>query len=417
MSGSSESNEELVAGRVNRSNDQTTLWAENKFDSVSIGPFEVEWFRTEFSGPVILLVDVAKDSENEEGEFRPSAPLDGIMGVGWSAEHAGQSGGTGVIGIGGVVAGRGVFGKGGEGGPGVVGDAGGAATGVIGFGGPRSGTGVFGLGSGGERPLRRGRGGIGVHGVGGHALLQPGPDDVPPGIGVFGQGGLILESNTDRLLLGTGVIGVGGGAGDPDMPSVNNAGSAGVFGQGAEAKINTVSIGGSSTSDGPAEPGAGVIGRGGEATGARLPPAAGVIGLAGGHDKPSIIETGDTGVFGRGSTGVRGSGIAGHGVRGLSDTDRGGVFSSEEIAQIQLIPKSIRTRFPEGSSVTPLGVPTSALQQGVVSLPRSGQGGDLMALIDDSRTCTLWFCVRGADGSSPARWAQVLMGPSFDGQA
>jgi hypothetical protein len=114
--------------------DLTTIWAENNFTTVDIGPFEVDWFRTEFGGPVIFLAEVAKDSENEEGEFRPSAPLDGIMGVGWSAEHAGQSGGTGVVGIGGAVGGRGVFGKGGEGGPGVVGDAGGAATGLMGFG-------------------------------------------------------------------------------------------------------------------------------------------------------------------------------------------------------------------------------------------------------------------------------------------
>ena len=37
---------------------------------------------------------------------------------------------------------------------------------------------MFGLGGGGERLLRRGAGGTGVHGVGGVASLQPGPDDV-----------------------------------------------------------------------------------------------------------------------------------------------------------------------------------------------------------------------------------------------
>jgi hypothetical protein len=201
------------------------------------------------------------------------------------------------------------------------------------------------------------------------------------------------------------------------MPDVHNAGSVGVFGQGADAKINTIIDGGTTTSDGPAEPGAGVVGRGGIATGDRLPPAAGVIGLAGGHDKPGIWETGDAGVFGLGSTGIRGIGISGRGVLGKSDIDRGGVFTSEEAAQVQLIPKRIRTRLPEGSAVTPTGISGSALQQGVVSLPKSGQGGDLMALVDDSRICTLWFCVRSGDASSPARWAQVLTGPSFDGQA
>ena len=416
MSGSSESNEDLVAGRVNRANDQTTIWAENRFNTVSIGPFEVESFRVEFGGPVIFLAEVAKDTENE-GEFRPSAPLDGIMGVGWSAEHAGQSGGTGVVGIGGAVRGRGVFGKGGEGRPGVAGDAGGAATGVIGLGGPREGTGVFGLGSGGERLMRRGRGGTGVHGVGGHALIAPGQDDVPPGVGVLGQGGRILEPNRDRILLGTGVIGMGGDADNTVLPVATDCGSAGVFGQGADAKVRQFPDGSGTVSEGPAEPGAGVIGRGGIATGDRLPPAAGVIGLSGGRHKPNIWQTGNAGVFGIGATGVRGIGLDGHGVRGASNIDRSGVFSSQEVAQLQLVPKPVRTQLPEGSPVTARGVAETVLERGDVPLPKSGQAGDLMALVDDSRTCTLWFCVRSGDGSTPARWAQVLLGPTFDGQA
>jgi hypothetical protein len=406
MAGSSESDEDLVAGRVNRSNHQTTIWAENQFDSFSIGPFELDWVRTEFGGPVIFLVEVAKDSA-DEGEFEPSAPLDGIMGVGWSAQQAGQSGGTGVIGIGGAVAGRGVFGRGGEGGPGVTGDAGGAAAGVMGFGGPREGTGVFGLGSGGERLQRRGRGGVGVHGVGGHASVQTGAnDDVLPGAGVFGQGGQFREGNPARLLLGTGVIGVGGDAGNQGLPDRSNAGSAGVFGQGADATV-----------DGPGEPGAGAVGRGGISTDPRIPPAAGVIGLAGGRDKPSIFETRDAGLYGLGSTGVRGVGVAGQGVRGSSDVDRGGAFSSDEVAQIQLIPKGVRTVFPDPATVTPQGISPGDIERRIVSLPKNGQGGDLMALVDDSRTCTLWFCVRSGDGSSPARWAQVLLGAPFDGQS
>jgi uncharacterized protein YjiS (DUF1127 family) len=56
MSGSSESNEDLVAGRVNRANDQTTIWAENRFNTVSIGPFEVESFRVEFGGRFLRAV-------------------------------------------------------------------------------------------------------------------------------------------------------------------------------------------------------------------------------------------------------------------------------------------------------------------------------------------------------------------------
>ena len=250
MSGSDESNDDLVAGRLNRANDQTTIWAENTYTSTGIGPIETGSFRTDFSSQYIFVVEVAKDSD-EDGEFRPSTPIDAIVGIGFSADFAGESGGTGVTGLGGDVGGTGVFAKGGEGGRGLLADAGGDATGVIGLGGPREGTGVFGLGGGGERLLRRGAGGTGVHGVGGVASLQPGPDDVLPGVGVFGQGGLIPDQNTDQLLLGTGVIGVGGDAGNMDMPPTSDAGSVGVFGQGADANVKTiVNDDGSTTFDG-----------------------------------------------------------------------------------------------------------------------------------------------------------------------
>ena len=38
MSGSDESDDDLVAGRVNRANDQTTIWAENRYEETGIGP-------------------------------------------------------------------------------------------------------------------------------------------------------------------------------------------------------------------------------------------------------------------------------------------------------------------------------------------------------------------------------------------
>ena len=41
--------------------------------------------------------------------------------------------------------------------------------------------------------------------------------------------------------------------------------------------------------------------------------------------------------------------------------------------------------------------------------------GDLLALIDKQRQCALWFCVSSGDGGGPAKWAQVLLGPSFNG--
>jgi hypothetical protein len=417
MSGANESNDDLVSGRVNRANDQTTIWAENTYTSTGIGPIETGSFRTDFTSQFIFVVEVAKDSDND-GEFRPSTPVDAIVGIGFSADFAGQSGGTGVTGLGGDVGGTGVFAKGGEGGRGLLADAGGNATGVIGLGGPREGTGVFGLGGGGERLLRRGEGGTGVHGVGGVAHLQPGPDDVLPGVGVFGQGGLIPDQNTDQLLLGTGVIGVGGDAGNMDMPPRSDAGSVGVFGQGADANVKTiVKDDGSTTFDGPAEPGAGVIGRGGVGTGARPQVAAGVIGLAGGQSKPSIAETNSTGVHGHGPTGVRGIGVGGPGVNGASDTNRGGIFASQNIAQIQLTPFRVRTKLPPPGSVTPMAIPLGALREGAASLPKNGQAGDLMTLLDDARLCTLWFCVQAEDSAGPAQWAQVLLGPSFPGQS
>ena len=100
-------------------------------------------------------------------------------------------------------------------------------------------------------------------GVGGHALVQPGPGDVPPGTGVLGQGGRMLEKIVGRLLLGTGVIGVGGDADNKDLPLASEAGSADVFGQGTDAQLKSiVDASGGSVFDGPAEPCAGVIGRG-----------------------------------------------------------------------------------------------------------------------------------------------------------
>lgn len=422
MSGSGESNEDLVAGRVNRANDQTTIWAENRYDAVSILFIDVGEFRVPFSGNVIFKAEAAGNSE-EDGEFKPPAPLDAIVGVGWSAEHNGLSGGTGVVGIGGKVAGVGVRGLGGANATGVLADAGGRAAGVVGLGGPNEGTGVFGLGSGGERLERRGRGGMGVHGVGGLADLnqqpgqpgQPPPPEILPGAGVLGQGGKITDQNEKRLLLGTGVIGIGGAAGDKDMPATADAGSAGVFGQGAEARIETVFDAGSATFVGPAEAGPGVVGIGGLPNPREFPVGAGVIGLAGGQTRPAIAETGETGVFGLGPTGVRARGVGGPGIHAHSVNDRGGVFEAKNAAQVQLVPQRVRTRFPESSAVTPTGVAPAALTSGVVALPKAGLGGDLVALADVTGRCTLWFCVETSSGAGPAKWAQVLLGPSFDG--
>ena len=220
------------------------------------------------------------------------------------------------------------------------------------------------------------------------------------------------------------MIGVGGDADNKDMPPFGDAGSVGVFGQGADAKVKAiVADDGSTVFDGPAEPGAGVIGRGGIATGPRPGTAAGVIGLAGGQTKPGLSETGSTGVFGLGPTGVRGIGVSdattpsGPGVSGFSDKNRGGIFASQEEAQIQLTPRRVRTKLPPADPVTPTAIPLGALREGAVSLPKNGEAGDLMTLLDDARLCTLWFCLKGEDASGPAQWAQVLLGPSFPGRS
>jgi hypothetical protein len=81
MSGSSESNDDLVSGRVNRSNDQTTIWAEN--DYTGLGPIPGGSFRTDFNGTAMFVVEAAKDSETTEnsGRLTPSTPLSAPAGV------------------------------------------------------------------------------------------------------------------------------------------------------------------------------------------------------------------------------------------------------------------------------------------------------------------------------------------------
>src|SRR5258706_13980717 len=121
MSGADESDEDLVSGRVNGANDQATIGAENAYASTGIGPIETGSFRTDFSSQFIFVVEVAKDSD-DDGEFRPSTPIDAIVGIGFSADFAGESGGTGVTGLGGGGGGTGLFARGGQGGRGRLAD-------------------------------------------------------------------------------------------------------------------------------------------------------------------------------------------------------------------------------------------------------------------------------------------------------
>jgi len=99
------------------------------------------------------------------------------------------------------------------------------------------------------------------------------------------------------------------------------------------------------------------------------------------------------------------------------DSSRGGEFHSKRSAQVRLVPQRLQQRIPNEVTVTP----TAILAGSEPALPKDGRAGDLMAIEmdmeDKQRVCRLWFCVQSATSGGPARWAQVLVGSSFDGQA
>ena len=417
MAGATGSDQDMVVGRTNWADGRTILWAKVPPDTGN------------FWGDAILIVEVAKnpvdpDDYEVPDSFVPSNRLHGIVAVGHSGGGASNFGGT----------------KG--------------AVGVIGRGGRNEGTGVVGLGGGNRLgEFNSGAGGIGVHGLGGSESDFGGPA-TPPGAGVIGQGGRQHDTgNILRLPHGAGVIGIGGGTGPKKdvLPAhtLMETGGVGVYAQGAEATrimVPTFDEAGNklepTVPSGPLAPGAGMLGRGGVPIPPLGPVAAGVIGLAGGVPIPNISETGNTGVYGAGPTGVFGHGQSlsspavptGPGVRGLSDSGpavhgqsdsgpavrggansgRGGMFESARSAQVQLVPQKVGVPFPAPQTVTPTAIPAGP--EGV-QLPKDGQGGDLLALMDAQRQCALWFCVRGQDDGGPAQWAQVLLGPSFAGRA
>ncbi len=397
MAGATGSGQEMQTGRTNRAEGRTILWA------------QVPPGQSNFNGPAILIVEKAKNAEDpddyDEGEsFVPSNQFDGIVGIGSSGSGPANFGGT----------------------PG--------GTGVVGKGGRNQGSGVFGLGGGTPEPGNRGEGGIGVHGLGGGKIDLHADPAIPPGAGMVGQGGRQDDNgNTLRLPHAAGVIGIGGGTGrNKDLlplHTLTETGGVGVYAQGAEATMTMTpppsdgsgSIPGANVPSGPVAPGAGVLGRGGVPIPPEGPVAAGVIGLAGGVPIQDISETGNTGVYGAGPTGifghgpvgVRGQSDSGAGVHGVAESGRGGMFESVRSAQVQLVPQEVRTPFPTPVTVTPKEIPAGR-DEGL-QLPKNGQGGDLLALMDDQRHCTLWFCVRGGAGA-PAQWAQVLLGTLFEGK-
>jgi hypothetical protein len=148
-------------------------------------------------------------------------------------------------------------------------------------------------------------------------------------------------------------------------------------------------------------------------------------GVAGRGDQQGVKGSGPRGVVGVGDdvgvfgdsekgVGVHGRSVFSHGVTGESTSGRGGVFTSGDSAQVQLTPSGPRGVLSAPIPTTPLANPKGA----GFALPKSGRGGDLMAVMDSQRQCTLWFCVResGGTAATPAQWAQVLLGKSFVGE-
>jgi hypothetical protein len=331
MAGSTESGQDIEAGRDNWSIDETRIWA-RRTDSDDAD---------DYNGKAILVVEAARHVDDPEdvldpedfefGDWHPQHPVDGIVGSGWSGSIS-----DGLRSIGGV--------------------------GVTGNGGTNLGTGVLGRGGG-----EKGTGGIGVHGIGGSQSEPSWDPTEPPGTGVLGQGGRQTKFNALRLPHGAGIIGFAGGSKKP-IPPLADTGSVGVYGQGAEAEVRTIPIDTVDTVTGPMTPGPGVLGRGGVSD-PRGRVAAGVIGLAGDVAIPPFSETADKGVYGKGQVGVYGQGGTGVGVVGISEpavgvfgasnTDagvkgssaasNGGYFESADVAQVHLEPHDKPIADPNGN--------------------------------------------------------------------
>lgn len=393
MAGSDQSGEDMEAGRTNRAEDQTRIWAQCESGE-------------QFNGDVIFVVEAARDIEDDD--FVEATP-------GLHAIRGSSIGGAGVIGLSSQVGDIdiafakevGVFGKGdtgvrGEGNPGIEGIGFSVGTGD----GSGGGTGVLGRGG------RRSKGdphGVGVVGLGGNHPGDPAPvaDDVVAGAGVFGQGAEgegarrpgagIIGRGGDPLPGGSavpGIVGLSLGIGrNIDIPAFDT----GVFGLGGTGVTGFGTFGpgvlGSGGPDGPigeADPEklqAGVVGEAGvglDQVGDRLIHGAGVIGLAREKALLTFAETGETGVYGTGQTGVKGVGAAG----------RGGVFESDQIAQINLTPLFNQP-----------------------NLPCEGEAGDLLVISplkqdeedkSEQGVASLWFCIRSQSKErGPAVWARV----------
>ena len=192
--------------------------------------------------------------------------------------------------------------------------------------------------------------------------------------------------------------------GTTNSPRESDVQGAGVYGSG-----NTIGVFGKTVSGGIARV-AGVYGQdnGGQTgvLGAVMRGGTAVAGvnvsalgnpLATFDNLPNPGDGSGTGVYGTSGsgTGVHGTSDAGFGVHGSSTSGNGGVFESQEAAQIRLIPSNLAS--PEGQI--------------------SGKGGELVVTTssgESGQTFGLWFCAREGDVTSTV-WELVAGTRPFPG--
>jgi len=273
-----------------------------------------------------------------------------------------------VMGFGGRVSGVGVSGQGGNGGTGVSGKAGAGGKGVEATGGGAMG----------------GDPGSGVEAVGGLSDRARGPDPTGDNRGPNAPG-IVATSGPQPT---PGVVATSVGSSQPTP--LAQTGIVGVFGQGGD-RVDETKNDGTHTDFivGPDFARAGVIGRGGvfmknseangtdfvrakDAAGKPVPGSAGIVGIAGGLTMPEPEKYSNAGVFGQSATGpgvnglstdgigvvgvstnnagVRGVntstgriaagpiGVNAAGVHGFASDNPGGLFMSQNVAQLRLFP-------------------------------------------------------------------------------
>lgn len=175
-----------------------------------------------------------------------------------------------------------------------------------------------------------------------------------------------------------------------------------------ESNTATPAVSGKSTFDDDTRAGTGVAGSAtGRATGVSGLSATG-IGVRGHSSYIAVHGT----ATGKGYGGYFAS-DSGPGVFAESQSSVAANFVARKVGQIRLAPE------PATFFENPEGPPNA-------NLPRFSQAGELRTVTDDDGVCTLWLCVQSlqegggptnpADAGFPyAKWAQVLLGPSFPG--